>query len=163
SGLLDSLGLLSSLSAYKHYDFTYLIHPILLFTLVSLQLDDINSYLSSWPFSKEEKKCISVLHSCIKEPISMPYFVYRYKEDWAILYHELQCFLAQERIPYPVMTLPIQNRKELEIDVATITKLIPRPKGPWIQQLLEMIEYKVVTHQLVNNREVLIEFVKTYQ
>ena len=61
------------------------------------------------------------------------------------------------------MTLPIQSRKELEIDVATITKLIQRPKGPWIQELLEMIEYKVVTHQLINNREVLIEFVKTYQ
>ena len=80
-----------------------------------------------------------------------------------MLYHELKCFLAQERTPYPVITLPIQNRKALEIDVTTITKLIQRPKGPWIQQLLGTIEYKVVTHQLVNNREVLIEFVKTYQ
>lgn len=163
SSILDSLEELSTLSAYKNYDFTYLIHPILLFTLASLQLDDVHSYISSWPFSKEEKKCISVLRSCIKEPIPMAYFAYRYKEDWTMLYHELKCFLAQERTPYPVITLPIQNRKELEIDVATVTKLIQRPKGPWIQQLLETIEYKVVTHQLINDREVLIEFVKTYQ
>ena len=93
----------------------------------------------------------------------MAYFAYRYQEDWTKLYHELKCFLAQERTPYPMITLPIQNRKELEIDVATVTKLIQRPKGPWIQQLLETIEYKVVTHQLINDREVLIEFVKTYQ
>ena len=163
SGLLDSLEELSTLSAYKNYDFTYLMHPILLFTLVSLQLDDVNSYIASWPFSKEEKKCISVLRSSIKEPIPMAYFAYRYQEDWTKLYHELKCFLAQERTSYPVITLPIQNRKELEIDVATITKLIQRPKGPWIQQLLETIEYKVITHQLINDREVLIEFIKTYQ
>ena len=163
SSILDSLEELSTLSAYKNYDFTYLIHPILLFTLASLQLDDVNSYIDSWPFSKEEKKCIRVLRSCIKEPIPMAYFAYRYQEDWTKLYHELKCFLAQERTPYPMITLPIQNRKELEIDVATVTKLIQRPKGPWIQQLLETIEYKVVTHQLINDREVLIEFVKTYQ
>lgn len=163
SGLLDSLGELSTLNVYKNYDFTYLMHPILLFTLVCLQLEDVNSYIASWPFSKQEKKCMSVLSSCIKNPIAMSYFSYRYSEDWAILYHELKCFLAQERIPYPVMTLPIQNRKELEIDVATITQLIQRPKGPWIQELLETIEYKVITHQLINNREVLIEFIKMYQ
>ena len=65
--------------------------------------------------------------------------------------------------PYEVIELPLQTRKQLAIDVATITKIINRPKGPWIQQLLEEIEYQIVMKQLVNNRAVLIEFIKQYR
>ena len=93
----------------------------------------------------------------------MPYFTYRYGETWAQLYHQLICFLNQEMRPYEVIELPLQTRKQLAIDVATITKIINRPKGPWIQQLLEEIEYQIVMKQLVNNRAVLIEFIKQYR
>ena len=140
-----------------------LTHPILLFVLASLNLEELSRYLSAWPFSKEEKKCIQVLRSCVHSPVPMPYFTYRYGEAWAQLYHQLICFLNQEMRPYEVIELPLQTRKQLAIDVATITKTINRPKGPWIQQLLEEIEYQIVMKQLVNNRAVLIEFIKQYR
>ena len=93
----------------------------------------------------------------------MPYFLYRYKEEWAQLYYQLICFLYQENKPYESITLPIQSRKDLAVNVATITKLIDRPKGPWIQQLLEEIEYHIVMNQLVNEKNTLIEFIKMHR
>ena len=59
--------------------------------------------------------------------------------------------------------LPIQSRKDLAINVKTITTLIDRPKGPWIQQLVEMIEYEIVMNQLVNEKSAIIEFIKAYE
>ena len=161
--LLEALPDLAPLCEYRSYNFELLTHPILLFVLASLNLEELSRYLSAWPFSKEEKKCIQVLRSCVHSPVPMPYFTYRYGEAWAQLYHQLICFLNQEMRPYEVIELPLQTRKQLAIDVATITKIINRPKGPWIQQLLEEIEYQIVMKQLVNNRAVLIEFIKQYR
>lgn len=161
--LLEALPDLAPLCEYRSYNFDLLTHPILLFVLASLNLEEVSMYLLAWPFSKEEKKCIQVLRSCVHSPVPMPYFTYRYGEAWAQLYHQLICFLNQEMRPYEVIELPLQTRKQLAIDVATITKIINRPKGPWIQQLLEEIEYQIVMKQLVNNRAVLIEFIKQYR
>ena len=49
-GLLNYLPGLSTLSSYQGYNFNLLTHPILLFTLASLSLEELNSYLMSWPF-----------------------------------------------------------------------------------------------------------------
>ena len=158
--LLELVPDLNLLHDYQDYNFKHVTDPILLFVLVSLKLENPKLYLSSWPFSKEEKRCISVLYSAIQNPIPLPYFTYRYGEEWAKRYHQLNCFLKQVNEPYESPLLRVNNRKELDIDVATITKLINRPKGPWIQQLLEMIEYQVVMQQLENKREVIIQFIK---
>lgn len=161
--VLNKLSGLNTLSHYQGYDFKLLTHPILLFTLASLQLEEPAAYLASWPFSREERRCISVLSASIAEQTPMPYFLYRYKEEWAQLYYQLICFLYQENKPYESITLPIQSRKDLAVNVATITKLIDRPKGPWIQQLLEEIEYHIVMNQLVNEKNTLIEFIKMHR
>ena len=162
-GLLNYLPGLSTLASYQGYNFNLLTHPILLFTLASLSLEELNSYLMSWPFSREERKCISVLSQAIANKTPMPYFLYQYKEEWAQLYHELICFLNQKQIHYKTYMLPIQSRKDLAVNVKTITTLIDRPKGPWIQQLVEMIEYEIVMNQLVNEKSAIIEFIKAYE
>ena len=41
-----------------------------------------------------------------------------------------------------------------------ITKIIDRPKGPWIQELLRKLEYLVVMNQMENKTETLVEYVK---
>ncbi|MDE5977352.1 MAG: CCA tRNA nucleotidyltransferase [Turicibacter sp.] len=160
--LLEPFSDLALLKRYCEYNFEVLTHPILLFVLASLQVNDLPLYLANWPFSREEKKCIEVLRASVHSPTPLPYFTYRYGEVWAERYHQLMCFLNQESVPYQSIELAIQSRKQLAIDAQMILQVINRQKGPWIHALLEEIEYKVVMGQLVNEHEVLIEYIKQY-
>ncbi|MBB6452228.1 tRNA nucleotidyltransferase (CCA-adding enzyme) [Salirhabdus euzebyi] len=59
--------------------------------------------------------------------------------------------------------LPIKSTKDLEIDGYDIVQAFPdiRP-GPWITELLQEVERKVLFQQLPNNKEQIMEWVKKW-
>src|SRR5690625_1343478 len=60
-----------------------------------------------------------------------------------------------------VKELPIKSKKELDIDGNDIIRMFPKmTKGPWIQQVFNQLEKKVVLGNIDNNYEKLKEWIK---
>ncbi len=158
--LMSAIPSFEGLNRYRYYCFQALTDPILLFALAGLNRESLTEYFSSWPFSRVERKCIEVLCQAVHQSMEMRYFTYLYGEGWARRYHQLKLFLSQTNFPYESVQLPITDRRQLAIDGKMITKIIDRPKGPWIQELLRKLEYLVVMNQMENKTETLVEYVK---
>lgn len=162
SGLTQYIDYFQGLKCYQDYPFEFINSSLEYFALVGiLNENQVESYLDAWPFSREEKRLIKAIRNCYQTNLPLPYIQYKYGEQVARAFHQLGCFFNKQARRFVSAELVIQNRKELAVDVKTLLKEVKRPKGPWIQDLVERLEYEVIMKKLENKQQVLVDYIKT--
>lgn len=126
---------------------------------------DINSFLKTWKLPvKKIKKIVQIVN----------WLTIRLKTDWTVeslyeagadtifsterIYNLLHNQKVDRRINHLLEryeALPIKQRSELEVTGNDIQEWFQKKQGPWIKEILEMIE-KAVIHQKVSNHKQLI-------
>jgi len=160
TGVFEEFEDFRALKKYEAYSFNSLNQGLDLFVLAGLEVGDIQVFLNRWPFSKEEKKLIKLMKELKEAPMCQPYIQYRYGIRAAYLNHRITCFFSQEERVFMPCELVIGSRKDLDIKVAEILELSSRTKGPWTGQLLERIEFEVISGTLANEKMAILEFVR---
>lgn len=148
--LCDSITYFKELKRYSSSNLARLEEGVELFALIGLTVEEMEDYLKAWPFSNVEKRMIKAIRECYDKQLPPQYIQYKYKEDLALHYHRIQNVLKQSVEKFELRELPITDRKELAIEVADIIQWINHPKGPWLSQLLEALEFEVVMGTLEN-------------
>ncbi len=161
TGLAQHLDYCSVLTLYQEYRWEQIETGLELFALIALTNKELSSdYLSVWPFSREEKRQIKAIIDSFHYQWPLPYIQYRYGEEVAKSYHQLSGFIQKKFVEFHPVPLPIENRKQLDIEVSDLLQVINRPKGPWIQKVIEKLEYEVIMQRLKNETNDLIQYVK---
>ena len=58
--------------------------------------------------------------------------------------------------------LPIQSRKEIDINGKDLLNLVNKPSGPWLKTALREIECAIIDGDVQNIKPELIKWVKTH-
>ena len=148
------------LTKYKEYSFKSLVKGLDFFVLVGLEVEDIQKFVTEWPFSKKEKKMIQFIKTLINEPLQDAQIQYLYGIETRELYYRIRCFLEQETLSFKSIELPIKGRKDLDIKVSELIDAAGKPSGPWTGQMLAKIELKVILGELKNEKSEILEFVR---
>ncbi|MGV3243958.1 CCA tRNA nucleotidyltransferase [Staphylococcus sp. 11261D007BR] len=101
-------------------------------------------------------------------------FVYDYSYDLTLTIVQLSKLLKDNHIQLPnenlfnttsikhaFNTLPIQQRKDIDIDGQVLMKALDRKGGPWLKTALRDIECAIVQLQINNNQNDILKWVKT--
>lgn len=161
--LCEAIPYLNTIKQYEGKNISILKEGIELFALIGITANSLDDYLKAWPFSNLEKRMIKGIRECYENKIPTQYIQYKYKEAFALHYHRIQCFLNDNELAFHLESLSIKNRGELAINTDEILELIQCEKGPWIGQLLEQLEYRVVMGILENKKENLKDYIKKQQ
>lgn len=160
TSLCEAITYFEELKNYSVIDLATLEEGIELFALIGLTVEVMEDYLKAWPFSNVEKRMIKAIRECHEKQFPPQYIQYKYKEDLAVHYHRIQRVLTQQVEVFELRKLQITDRKELAIEVSDVLAWVNQPKGPWLSQLLEKLEFEVVMGRLENERESLRQYIQ---
>ena len=142
-------------------------------TLFHFINDDISiqQWVKAWKCSNQTKREATNLTEALNDYQVHglnDWLLYRLERSYMNQFIHLIELLFKETLSYQKLkkwksTLPIQSRNELAIDGHDIMKLFPNVKsGPWMKQLLETIEKRVVEKQLENDKIKIKEWIKCH-
>lgn len=122
---------------------------------------------SEWTFSNKHRhryEIASALARDNKEIDAM--MLYTYGIDLCLLANRVTYMLNRSKnrkteIEALYQNLPIQSDLDLKLRATEIIKLANRKAGAWIKDIQTKMVIEVINRRLENNREALIEFVKT--
>ncbi|WP_082234012.1 CCA tRNA nucleotidyltransferase [Halobacillus massiliensis] len=125
-----------------------------------------SEWIKEWKLSnrvKRETVQLSEALSRFKIGEKLSWIVYKIPDSLIIPFSRLatalELTLSEEVLLEEHRKLSIQDRKELAFQAEDLLNVLnERDKGPWIGQLLEEIEYAVVTNQLVNSYQSIKEW-----
>ncbi|GGE56458.1 CCA tRNA nucleotidyltransferase [Priestia taiwanensis] len=145
-------------------------HWALLFYLMDVR--DPGSTLRKWKLSnKEIKKIEKIVQGVydIEENDWNIYSLYALGKEDAMSIERVRTILHNEpiranitRIEKLHTSLPITSSKELAINGSDILAWIPKKGGPWVAELLHVIEREVVSGRLQNKQEKIREWVNMW-
>ncbi|SES80138.1 tRNA nucleotidyltransferase (CCA-adding enzyme) [Oceanobacillus limi] len=131
---------------------------------------DVHTWFKAWKCSNRVRKEANDLSNAIfnfsRNGINL-WLVYQLPVEYHARFIRLVSillpnkFISMDQMEAYTHRLPIRSKRELEINGNDLIALHPTlPKGPWIQKLLNQIEYLVVMGKLENNRTKLKEWIK---
>lgn len=130
----------------------------------------INDWVKEWKCSNQVKAEAINLFQCVKryeETGIDSWLIYRLDRSLirafshlAVLVFRDDSKLQANRLSKEKDALPIQSRKDLHINGHDLIDLFPNKKqGPWMNEIIEQIEYKVVMGQLANDNDTIKEWI----
>ncbi|MGM7701656.1 CCA tRNA nucleotidyltransferase [Pseudalkalibacillus sp. Hm43] len=127
--------------------------------LLRLGISEPFDWLHAWKPSNQKRKQVSHLVELYRNDpdFKNPMTLYRNGLDRLKSVMRLQQFFGYQVSTTPqemnaiFVQLPIQERSELAIDGNDLQALVNQPPGPWIEELLENIECRVVSGTLKND------------
>ena len=155
--LLTYLGL-GSFNQFKMYPLGILTDTIQLFMLVGSVVEDFEGYISSWPFSKKERSLIKAYRQYTVAPLPLPLIRYYEKDEFMTHLSVLSLFLENKQLVWPELIMT--TRQELDVTANELLRVTHKKAGPWLSDLLKLIEQQVLLGELVNEKEAIEQFVK---
>ncbi|MCY1038515.1 CCA tRNA nucleotidyltransferase [Staphylococcus nepalensis] len=171
---------------FKHYDLSQMILdesvPFSLFiALLKVQQPNVKGHLNDLKISNNEKKYIGKLESIltqlpnIKSKSDFKLFVYDYSQKDILNVLTFTTLIVKNNLPNgsPLIVnaqsvkeianqLPIQSRKEIDINGKDLLNLVNKPSGPWLKTALREIECAIIDGDVQNIKPELIKWVKTH-
>lgn len=160
----------------------YITQPISLEFFIALILLKFSSEQSfkNLKLSNQSKRQITQIKSALTElqtltnEHALRQFVYDYSYDLTLTIVQLSKLLKDNHIQLPnenlfnttsikhaFNTMPIQQRKDIDIDGQVLMKALDRKGGPWLKTALRDIECAIVQLQIKNNQNDILKWVKT--
>lgn len=161
TGLMGQFSDFVPLERFAPADFAPLKAGLDLFLVAAFYAPDLKSYLSSWPFSKLEKKQISYIVGHFKEAPPLAWTAYKEGSATSAAWHRLSQFFGTGQV-IPIEVPAIKNRKELAITALELMEAQNLEPGPRAGQLLEAVERAVVVGEVKNEKSEILKWLGEY-
>lgn len=104
-----------------------------------------------WPFNKTERDLILKIREVLNMKLDI-FTLYTYGLYVFQIAAKIKGENVKELVSY-YMSLPIKKRKDILINIDSICKKLNKEKGPWLKDLMDMIEKKIILKELNNNKK----------
>ncbi len=148
--LLSDLGLLEVLELK---DIKYVLRTNDLIGMWSM-ITDVN-----YAFTKTEKELIKKIHVVMNFDVNDVFVEYKYGSYPISVVSDLKK-LNTKKIMAKYDRLPIKDREEIKINVEEICRILGKAPDSFIGTIFEDIELKILSGKLLNDKEVLREYIK---
>lgn len=140
----------------------------LLIFILKLDSDKIETFLREWRLPIKEIREIQAVNGFLKKRLNQEWTVYDlYKatgetiQSVEKLYLTIKGILEKDSVHkwlnlYEL--LPIKNIKEVKVSGDELMEWYGKPGGPWLKQTLQAVESAIVERQLINDREMIKEW-----
>ncbi|WLR46766.1 CCA tRNA nucleotidyltransferase [Halobacillus litoralis] len=175
TGLKNHLPILKDLDIHRNVPYSLILgwHEIIAFYVLQYPHLTAENFMKSWKLSKDtKKKTEQLLHAYRKyenEKNVTAWLIYQLEEELFPSFSRLVSALHRvDKISGEVLTeakkqLPIHNKRELTFQARDLLQLFTDlPKGPWISEWMDKIEYHVVTEEIENDYEKIKEWVREW-
>lgn len=112
-----------------------------------------------YPFTKNEKRLIEDIHTFLKLEMFDEYNLYKYGLYVAKTAASIKK-IDPEEIQEAYLKLPIKNFTEIVVSAEDIMKTLKKGAGPYIKEVFDDIEKKIIYNKLENNHKKIIEYIK---
>ncbi|WP_028402726.1 CCA tRNA nucleotidyltransferase [Ectobacillus panaciterrae] len=137
--------------------------------LYIVKINDAETVLRSWKLSNKKIKSITAVLNFLKKRHMQDWdelLLYEAGEEIAVmaetLYAILNCkHVHTQRVKKQYQSLPIHNRKQLQVTGTDLLQWTEKKGGPWVAALLEEIERAVLYRKTANSRESIKEWLNT--
>ena len=120
-----------------------------------LDVDDI------YPFTKVEKEQMQKIRALLKKDINDKYNLYQYGLYIStVVYQIKEKDISQLNKIYH--DLPIQSKKDIQINVQDISNLLNLRPGIYIKEIMNDIEKKIINNELNNTKEDLTNYIERH-
>lgn len=111
-----------------------------------------------YPFTKLEKEQMQKIRELLKLDITDPYVLYKYELYPASVVAEIKN-INKANITKIYNNLPIHSKKDINIKEIEIAHLLQKKPGPYLRNIINDIEKKIVLRKLENNQEQIINYI----
>ena len=157
-------------SKYKKYGIKLLKELGLLEVLELKNIDNIllnNDLIGMWAtitdadyaFTKKEKELIKKIKDLLKEDINDPFIQYKYGQYPINIVSNLKR-LNTKKIISNYDKLPIKDRNEIKINCDKICEILKTEPGNFLKDIMDDLERKILSGEVLNNEENLICYIK---
>ncbi len=115
--------------------------------------------LDNFTFSKLELTSINKIKKMLTEKVNA-YTIYKYGLYASTVVGSIKNISYQE-INHIYHNLPISSRKDIAISALDISKALGKEPGSYIKEIFDVLEEKIVTSVLPNEKKKLIDYIKT--
>lgn len=145
--LLKELGLDKELSLIKIYQVKPCSQVIGIWAM--LEVDDI------YPFTRNEKTLMEEIRQVLDSPLSSSN-LYHYGLYPCVVAAEIKD-IDKKKVNEAYLALPIHRRKDLAITTKELLNYLEVKAGPFLKPLYQELEELVLTRQVKNEKELLLE------
>ena len=118
------------------------------------QLDVCDIY----PFSNNEKSLIEAIQQCMEKNNLDYRTLYQY-DLYPNLVAATMKKIPKEKVAEAYEEMPIHSKKEIAISGLEIAELLHRKPGPFIKEIRQDIEQKILTMKLKNEKSAITEYI----
>jgi len=118
------------------------------------QLDVISIY----PFTKIEKDIINNIEKIVENNTIGKYEIYKYGLYVTSIAAEI-LGINKKIIVRIQNNLPIKSKDDINITTKEIIDVVNKKPGPWLKQIYNDIEIKIITSKLKNDKDKIIEYI----
>lgn len=118
------------------------------------QLDVCDIY----PFSNNEKSLIEAIQQCMEKNNLDYRTLYQY-DLYPNLVAATMKKIPKEKVAEAYEEMPIHSKKEIAISSLEIAELLHRKPGPFIKEIRQDIEQKILTMKLKNEKSAITEYI----
>lgn len=112
-----------------------------------------------YPFSKKERRKMTRIQQLLKMEHLTPCLLYQYGLSVCLVIADIKK-IDQNVVIKEYMDLPIHKRKDLSISAEEICTIYNKEVGPYLKEVFSLLEKKILTGQLKNEKEEIKEFLK---
>lgn len=111
-----------------------------------------------YPFTKLEKEQMQKIRELLELNITDPYILYKYELYPAIVVAEIKN-INKANITKIYNNLPIYSRKDIAIKQIEIANLLEKQPGPYLKEIYNEIEKRIIYKKLENNKEQIMNYI----
>lgn len=150
------LSLIKDLGLDKYLELSNISSVVVTSSIIGIwaQLDVENIY----KFSKNELEIIQKVKELLPKDILDENNLYYYGLYITTIVGEIKG-IDRKTITQKYNELPIKSRKDIMINAEQICNLLKRKSGPFLKDILNDLEYKILKKELVNEQNVLEEYI----
>ncbi|MDD3241457.1 MAG: hypothetical protein PHQ64_01580 [Bacilli bacterium] len=128
-----------------------------------IPVNDINGiwaqleYSDKYPFNKVEKENIKKIRDALNRDIDK-YFIYEFGLYITLIVCDIKN-MDKKNINETYKNLPIKNKKDIDIFPIEIADILNKEPGSYLKNIINDIEYKIVTGKLENDRYIIKDYI----
>ena len=111
-----------------------------------------------YPFTKSERVEMNKIRELLKLDLTDKYNIYKYGLYTSTVAYKIKN-IDISKLSALYQELPITSRKEINITGEQISRILKRPPGSYINDILLELEKEIITNNLENKTEKLTEYI----
>ena len=136
-------------------EYTFCQSLYILLKMNNISFDDLKSLKLSNKELKQIKE-YEKINTDFKNDIQLELILYKYNiEDVRFI---CSYFKYEDESEIEKIKLPITSFNDIDIESEEIIAFINRKPGPWIKEIIVLLEYEILLNGLVNNKKNILDF-----